>query len=151
MVAKNGIYALYNGIEYLCDVKNNKVTLYLWNLNDLNNGFVANGSYGCFKKIRKSEILKIYSYHTSACYNGIMCSIIGPDHITGKYFLETNDWINITRNAKDTELLHKVEEYGFECGREIGHGMFTYVKNVSPEDSNLKIFEERTEIDVNSL
>lgn len=152
MVAKNGIYALYNDTEYLCEFKNNGITLYSWDLNDLANGFVANGLYGCIKKISKSEIIKVYSYHTSASYNSIMCSIIGPSLTTGKYFLETEDWISITSNASGNKiLLDKVEKNGFKRGREIGHGMFTYVKYVSPGDPNLQIFEERTEIDVNSL
>ena len=142
----------YAKIERLkVEIEKKKATLYSWDLTDLNNGFMANGPYGCIKKIRKSEILKIYSYHTTACYNGIMCSIIGPNLITGKYFIETDDWINITKNAMDKELLHKVEEYGFERGREIGHGMFTYVKNVFLYDPDLKIFEERKEIDINML
>ena len=104
--------------------------------------------FTCMKVVHGNDVLDVCQYDAYAFYNGIKCRIKGPHKTKNVYFLETYEWFNL---SKDTDLLRKVKEYGFERCDDIGHGIFTFGKYVSPEDPDLQIFEERTEIDVNSL
>ena len=104
--------------------------------------------FTCMKVVHKNEIMGAYRYEVHAVYKGIKCKIVGPIPDKNAYSLETYDWFNL---SKDTDLLRKVKEYGFERWDDIGHGIFTFGRYVDPDDPDLQIFEERTEVDVNTL
>lgn len=172
--ARNGTYANYDGKEYFFarvyksydDVEKMKkyknkysdmciipksVELVSHDRGDLLHGFTiyrdnAEG-FSCIKIVQSDNIKNVYIYNSYAVYKNNTCKVSGPSD-DGNFFLETKDWLNITM---DTDLLQKDKEYGFEPYDCIGHGFFTFGKYVSPDDPELQIFEERTEIDVNSL
>ncbi len=118
--------------------------------NDLHNGFVPcydeNDCFIGFRVVHKSDITKAYKYDTYALYHDIRCRVTGSIPKKDSYFLETYDEI-----YADDPLYPIFTELGFSMGRDIGYGKYTYCKYVSPDDPELQIFEERTEIDVNSL
>ena len=96
--------------------------------------------------INKKCVTKAYEYYAYAVYKGIKCYIVGSIPDKNAFFLETYDEIYV-----DDPLYPIFTELGFSMGRDIGYGKYTYCKYVSPDDPDLQIFEERTEIDVNSL
>ena len=118
---------------------------------DLNRGFnvFQDDKYGfvCLKNIKITEISRAYEYSSYAVYDGIRCEICEPSK-NGKYFIQTYDDVCI---IGESELLNKLKRFGFEQGYDMGHGMFLFEKYVLPNDPNLQIFEERTEIDINTL
>ena len=102
--------------------------------------------FTCMKVVHKNEIMGAYRYETHAVYKGIKCYIVGPIPDKNAYFLETYDEIYV-----DDPLYPIFTELGFSMGRDIGYGKYTYCIYVSPDDPDLQVFEERTEIDVDSL
>ena len=172
--ARNGIYANYLGREYhvarvyktneeIDEMKQykkiyasmhivpNSIELVSLDRKDLLRGFVtySDNSEGflCIKVVKIEEIKGVFKYNSYADYCGIKCSASGPDD-NGYFFIETNDDVSV---AVESVVLTKLQRCGFKRGYMMGHGMFIFEKYVSPDDSNLQIFEERTEIDVNSL
>lgn len=150
---KGGTWCVYNNKEYNFRIlDDNSIRLRSEDRSDLQIGFRVHqddvNGFVCIMDINKECVTKAYKYDTYAVYKGIKCKIVGPFPDKNAYLLETYEWFY---PSNDTGLLRKVMEYGFERWDDIGHGIFTFGRYVDPDDPDLHIFEERTEIDVNSL
>ncbi len=125
----------------------------LWSTDkkDLERSFyvIQNDVYGfiCMKVVHRSEVKAAYRYNTYAYYSGIKCDIRNHKNM-GFFFLETYNAIKIDENSG---MLIEFKNRGFTLGREIDPGHFSFIMEVKQNDPNLQIFEERKEIDVNSL
>ena len=123
---------------------------------DLRNGFMPinveyNKKYGyfqCQKEVPKSEITEAYEIRTHAKYKGVSASIMGSLK-PGCIRLATTClyWLG---EDKD-EFLKNATNAGFEYTDTEQGGYEIYEKEVSLDDPDLELIEERTEIDISKL
>lgn len=158
---KDGEYAIYKGNEYTIyngELDNKNVILLLsHDRTDLKRGFKSSYSeeymqrydfFTCEKEVPKSEITEAYEIRTHAVYKGVSASImrsLKPNCIllVAPYLY----WLDGDRD----EYLKKVTNAGFEYTTTEQGGYEIYEKEVSLDDPDLELIEERTEIDISKL
>ena len=156
---RNGNYGMYKGKLYrIGQTYKDSVHLCSINRDDLNNEFICNYTktqteyYGfiCIKDVPKSEITEAYEIKTHAFYKGITYSIIGVENGTNLLTLAAPCEIPLHPTGEMLEIKNNLVEMGFYVYIADKFGL-TYAKDVSIDDPELKIIEERTEIDINKL
>ena len=158
---KDGEYAIYKGNEYTIyngELDNKNVILLLsHDRTDLKKGFKSSYSeeymqrydfFTCEKEVPKSEITEAYEIRTHAKYKGVSASIMGSLK-PGCIRLATTClyWLG---EDKD-EFLKNATNAGFEYTDTEQGGYEIYEKEVSLDDPDLELIEERTEIDISKL
>ena len=158
---KDGEYAIYKGNEYTIyngELDNKNVILLLsHDRTDLKKGFKSSYSeeymqrydfFTCEKEVPKSEITEAYEIRTHAKYKGVSASIMGSLK-PGCIRLATTClyWLG---EDKD-EFLKNATNAGFEYTDTEQGGYKIYEKEVSLDDPDLELIEERTEIDISKL
>ena len=158
---KDGEYAIYKGNEYTIyngELDNKNVILLLsHDRADLKKGFKSSYSeeymqrydfFTCEKEVPKSEITEAYEIRTHAKYKGVSASIMGSLK-PGCIRLATTClyWLG---EDKD-EFLKNATNAGFEYTDTEQGGYKIYEKEVSLDDPDLELIEERTEIDISKL
>ena len=147
------INEIYNG-----ELDNKNVILLLsHDRTDLKKGFKSSYSeeymqrydfFTCEKEVPKSEITEAYEIRTHAKYKGVSASIMGSLK-PGCIRLATTClyWLG---EDKD-EFLKNATNAGFEYTDTEQGGYKIYEKEVSLDDPDLELIEERTEIDISKL
>ena len=107
------------------------------------------------KIVHRNELSAAYKYDTHAVYDNIECHIAGgpiydrhTKSYTDLYCIETNAEF---KTDDRSQLLYEIKNRGFTLGRDDGRGNYSYIKKIKLDDPKLKIFEKRTEIDIDSL
>lgn len=152
---KNSEYGLYQGKLYRIGKTNEtSVDLCSRNPDDLNNGFKCNHTedfikkYGFvrIKEVPKSEITEAYNIRTYAVYKGVSASIVGGSKENQIGLITTCLY------GEDKEMfLKKMKSTGFEFSHYEQGGYCMYRKDVSLDDPDLQLIEERTELDISKL
>ena len=149
---RNGNYGMYKGKLYrIGQIYKDSVHLCSINRDDLNNGFICNYTktqieyYGfiCIKDVPKSEITEAYEIKTHALYKGMEFGIISLD----------DEFIRIENecsNDPNDETNKQLRSWGFS---EYIRDKFSIIfdKYIPANDPEIKIIEERTEIDISKL
>lgn len=152
---RDGKYVVFNNNIYYPSGKKspNEGMVYIIseNKDDIQNGFIPinveyNKKYGffqCQKEVHKSEITEAYKIRTHVVFKGMKFGIISLD----------DEFIRIQNecsNDPNDEMNKQLRSWGFS---EYIRDKFSIIfdKYIPANDPEIKIIEERTEIDISKL
>ncbi len=146
LIHKNKEWRINNGER----LNNGFVRIVSYDRSDLKNGFFTTKSdeylnkhgFYCFKDIPKNEITEAYEIRTYAIYKGFEMGVLGIEDGVVR--------IIDGGNPPSDEQINRLLSWGFsEYWRE--RSWIDYDKYVSLDDPDLRLIEERRELDIGNL